>query len=85
MEPGWWQATGWMAGVQFLAGARDFSHLHNVQTSYKANSASYPMETGGWFPNGKAIKVWSWPITSTYCKGQEWWNYTSTPSHIFKM
>jgi hypothetical protein len=27
--------------------------------------------------------VWSWPFTSTLCRGQEWWRYTSTPSYAF--
>jgi hypothetical protein len=31
--------TAWMAEVQFLAGAREFSLLHNIQTSYEAKTA----------------------------------------------
>jgi hypothetical protein len=37
----------WRSGVQFLAGARDFSLLHGVKigvkTGFEARSASYPM------------------------------------------
>jgi hypothetical protein len=35
--------TGWMAGVRFPAGARDFSILHSVHTGSGAHPASYPM------------------------------------------
>jgi hypothetical protein len=27
--------------------------------------------------------VWSWPLTSIQCRGQEWWSYTSTPPYDF--
>jgi hypothetical protein len=30
---------GWMAGVKFLAGARDFSRLHSVKTGSGAHPA----------------------------------------------
>jgi hypothetical protein len=36
---------GWMARAQLLAGVRDFSLLHNVQTSFGAHQASYAMDT----------------------------------------
>jgi hypothetical protein len=35
-----------MAGVQFLAGARDFSLLHSVQTGSGNHPTSYPMGAG---------------------------------------
>jgi hypothetical protein len=35
-------ATGWMAGVRFLAGARNFPLPHNVQTSSGAPTALSP-------------------------------------------
>jgi hypothetical protein len=44
-------ATGWTAGLRFLAGAGDFSLL---QIGSGANSASYPIGSGGSFPGGKA-------------------------------
>jgi hypothetical protein len=28
-------------------------------------------------------RAWSWPLTSIQCRGDEWWNYTSTPPHAF--
>jgi hypothetical protein len=40
--------------VRFQAGARDFSLFHSVQTGSGAQPASYPMDTGGDFPGGKA-------------------------------
>jgi hypothetical protein len=30
-------------------------------------------------PVGKAAGVWSWSLNFIYCRGQEWWSYTSTP------
>jgi hypothetical protein len=37
----------------------------------------------GSYHRGKATEALSSPITSFYCRGQEWWSYTSTPQHIF--
>jgi hypothetical protein len=30
------------------------------------------MGTGGSFLRGKAAGAWSWPLTSKYCRGQEY-------------
>jgi hypothetical protein len=46
--------TGWTIGVRSLAGAEDFSSSLCVQTGSGAQPASYPMDTGGSFPGGKA-------------------------------
>jgi hypothetical protein len=46
-------ATGWTTGVRCLAGVRDFSLLHSVQTG-SGDPASYRMGTGGSFTGGKA-------------------------------
>jgi len=35
-----------------------------------AHPAAYPMGIGGCFPGGKAAGAWSWPLTSTYCRGK---------------
>jgi hypothetical protein len=43
-----------MIGVQFPAGAGNFSLRRRVQTGSEAHPASYPMDTGGYFPGGKA-------------------------------
>jgi hypothetical protein len=42
------------SGVQFLAGAGNFSLHHRVQNGSGTHSASYPMGTRGSFPEGKA-------------------------------
>jgi hypothetical protein len=31
----------------------------------------------------KVARAWSWPLTFTYSRGQEWWRYTSTPPYVF--
>jgi hypothetical protein len=40
--------------VRFRAGAGNFSPHHRVQNGSGAHRASYPMDTGGSFPGGKA-------------------------------
>jgi hypothetical protein len=37
---------GWMTGVRHLAGVRNFSLLHSIQTGFGAHSASNLMGTG---------------------------------------
>jgi hypothetical protein len=44
---------GYTAGVQYLAGVRDFS-VRNIQTSSGANLASYPVGTRGFVCRDKA-------------------------------
>jgi hypothetical protein len=36
---------------------REFSVLHVVKTGSEAHPASYPMGTGGFFPEGKAARA----------------------------
>jgi hypothetical protein len=45
------------------AGAGNFSLHHCIQTGSGAHPASYPVGTGGSFPDGKAAGVWSWQLT----------------------
>jgi hypothetical protein len=52
-----WITTGWTAGVQFLAGARDFSLLHVVQTGSGTHPASSPMGNCGSVPGGNAAEA----------------------------
>jgi hypothetical protein len=47
-------ATGRTAGVRFLAGARDFSLLHRIQTGSGAHPAFYQIGTGALPLGGKA-------------------------------
>jgi hypothetical protein len=35
-----------------------------IQTSSGVHPASYPVGTGGSFPEGKAARAWSWPLTT---------------------
>jgi hypothetical protein len=42
------------SGIRFLAGAGNFS-LRCVQSGFGAYLASYPVGTGGSFPDGKAV------------------------------
>jgi hypothetical protein len=56
--------------VRFPAGTGNFSLHHRVQNGSGAHPASYPMNTGGSFPGGKAAGTWSWPFTSIKCRGQ---------------
>jgi hypothetical protein len=53
----WQYAMSSMAKVQFLAGVRDISLLHSIQTSCGAHPASYPMGTKGSFPGDKVARV----------------------------
>jgi hypothetical protein len=50
--------------VRFPSGAGNFSLHHGVQNGSEAHPASYPMGTGGSFPEGKAAGAWIWPLTS---------------------
>jgi hypothetical protein len=54
--------TCWTAGVRFLAGARDFSLLHSVQTGSGAHPASCPMGTKVPFSGSRAAGAWNWPL-----------------------
>jgi hypothetical protein len=55
---------GFTARVQFLAGERDFSLLHHVQTDSGANPTSYPMIIRHYFHEGKAAGVRSSPLST---------------------
>jgi len=48
-----------MTGVLFLAGGRNFSLRHRVQTGSGAHLASCSMGKRDSFPG-----AWSWPLTS---------------------
>jgi hypothetical protein len=56
--------------VRFPAVAGNFSLYHRVQTGSWAHPASYPMGTRGYFSGGKVAGAWSWPLTSSWCRGQ---------------
>jgi hypothetical protein len=54
-----------MAGVWFLSGARNLSHLHIFHTRPGAHRDSYPVDTGDYFLGCKATGGWSWPHTQS--------------------
>jgi hypothetical protein len=69
-----WYLAGLRAGWSLLripAGSRNFSLHHSVQTGSGAHPASYPMGTRYSFPGGEVAGAWSWPLTSTSCRGHE--------------
>jgi len=43
----------WGSGVQFLAGAANFSLHHCIQPISGAHPVSYPVDTGGSYPGVK--------------------------------
>jgi hypothetical protein len=65
-QPVWRLATGWTTeGSEFESQyGQEFPLLHVVQTGSWAHPASYPMDTEGSFPRGKAAGSWSWSLTS---------------------
>jgi hypothetical protein len=68
-----WYSAGLCAGRSggsSPAGAGNFSFHHGVQTDSGTHAASYPMGTRDSFSGGKAARSWSWPLISTYYRGQ---------------
>jgi hypothetical protein len=57
--------------VRFPAGVGNFSLHHRVQNGSGAHPASYKMGTRGSLTVGKESGEWSWPLTSTWWRGQE--------------
>jgi len=53
--------TGWLTGVRFPAGPRNFSACHRFQTSSGVYPAIYRVGRRGSFRGGKAAGAWSWP------------------------
>jgi hypothetical protein len=58
------RATSSMAGVRFLAGARDISVIHSVQIGSGAHTTSYKITIENYFREGKRAGTWSWPASS---------------------
>jgi hypothetical protein len=67
------------------AEAGNFSLQHRVPTgSAPPPPSSYPMGTRSSFPGGKAAGVWSWPLTSIWCRGQRKRGYVPPiPEYVF--
>jgi hypothetical protein len=69
-----WYNCGLRAGwseVRDPAGAGNFSLHHRLQVGFGAHPASYPTGTRSTFLGGKEAGVWSLPLSSIYCRGQE--------------
>jgi len=49
---------------RYMVLAGNFSLHHRVQTGSEAHPAFYAMGTRDSFSGGKAVGVWSWPLTS---------------------
>jgi hypothetical protein len=73
----------WTAGIRFLTGAGDFSVLHTIQTGPGVHPASYPMGTGGSFPEVKRPRREADHTAPTSAEGKKMWIYTSTPLYVF--
>jgi hypothetical protein len=50
---------------------QEFLRFHFLQTGSGVHPTSYTMGTRGFFLGGKAAGVWSWPLISNWCRGQE--------------
>jgi hypothetical protein len=57
LEVGIARAESWMAGVQFLAWAKEFSLPHTIQTGSEAHPASYTMGASCSYPKCKAAEA----------------------------
>jgi hypothetical protein len=70
------------AGVRVPVGS-EFSLLYIVCTGSGAHPASYPMGTGGSFPEGKAQGREADHSPPASAEFKEMWIYTSTPPYAF--
>jgi hypothetical protein len=66
---GLWARSSGFESQQMLG---NFFLHHSVQTGFGTHTASYPTGTRGSFPGDEAARVWSWPLASVKCRGQEW-------------
>jgi hypothetical protein len=70
-------------GVQFLAEARDFSLLCNIQADSWAHPASCKLGLRCCF-SGVKQQAWNWSLISIWGWGFEWWTcYTFTLLYVF--
>ena len=71
------------SGVQFLEGTKDFFLLQDIWTGSGTNQPPNSMGREGLFLGFKWAEVWSWPLTSNYCRGKMQGSYTSTSPVCF--
>jgi hypothetical protein len=62
---------------------KEFLFLHVVQTGSGAQSASYPMWTGGYFPGVKRPRREANHSSPTSAEVKKTWVYTCTPPYVF--
>jgi hypothetical protein len=73
-------STGyWLGGQGSIPGRGSF---FPTQTGSGPYLASNQVGTGGSFPGGKVEREWSWLFTSIWCRGKEWWSYTSRSAYV---
>jgi hypothetical protein len=61
----------WGSRLRFPPRAGNFSLRHRVQNVSGSHPPSYPLGTRSSFPGGgRAAGAWSWPLTSSLCRGQ---------------
>ena len=68
--------------LRFPTGSKRISHLHSVQTSGLAHSASYSTSTTGSSSRSRAVEPWSYPFTSSTEVKKEC-SSTFTPPYAF--
>jgi hypothetical protein len=57
-------------GVRLPVGSSNFSFPRRSDRLW-AHPTFYPMIIGDSFPCGKPAGAWGWPLTSSWCRGQE--------------
>jgi hypothetical protein len=73
--------VGWMTDVSELESLwrQEFSIIHDIQTGFGARLVSYPMSTGGSFPEVKRPGREGNHSPPTSAEVKKTWVYTSTP------
>jgi len=60
-----------------------FCIRYRIQIGAGAHSASYPMTTGGFYPQGKATGSETDHSPPSIAKFKNAWSYISTPQYVF--
>jgi hypothetical protein len=74
---------GWMTRVKFPARAKRFSLSLHVQTGSGAHPASYPMNTGSFYPEVKRPGCEADHSPPYSAKVKKKWSYTFTNPQVF--
>jgi hypothetical protein len=62
---------GWEVGVRVPLGSRIFSSSCRLDLFWGSIQPPTHWVPGGSFPGRKTTGAWSWPFTSSYCRGQD--------------